>query len=112
MSQAALDGLSLEHVRFDRQLSLLTAPKIYFDGFSTCVEGLARNLNAYARLIDEYCAGGLCYIEEKDKLMAFTGRFRLSSVLRLQASVNAYSDAESCSLNGGLQQRHGHAVAR
>ena len=35
--------------------------------------------------------------------MAFTGRFRLSSVLPLQASVNAYPDADSSSLNGGLQ---------
>ena len=77
--------------------------KTYFDGFSTCIEGLAGNINAYARLMDEYSAGGSCYIEEMDKVMAFTGRFRLSSVLRLQASVNAYPDADSSGLNGGLR---------
>ena len=35
--------------------------------------------------------------------MAFTGRFRLCSVLRLQAAVNAYPDADSSSLSEGLR---------
>lgn len=35
--------------------------------------------------------------------MAFTGGFKLSSVLRLQAPVNTYPDADTSSLDGGLR---------
>ena len=57
-----------------------------------------------ARSIDEYCANdGLCYIEDEDEGMAFTGGFRLSSVLSLWAPVNAYPDADISSLDGGLR---------
>ena len=49
-----------------------------------------------ARPINEYYANdGLCYIEDEDEGMAFTGGFELSSVLSL------CPDADISSLDGG-----------